>query len=51
MDIMSSLTHVISAAFLTVVIGGLMACGGGYKATPVGFELPEGGGTKRVRLD
>ncbi len=41
MGIMSSLKHVISSAFLIVVIGGLTACGGGYMATPVGFELPE----------
>jgi hypothetical protein len=38
---MSSLEHVISSAFLIAVIAGLPACGGGYKATPVGFELPE----------
>jgi hypothetical protein len=42
MGIMSSLRHVIFSGFLIVVIGGgLTACGGGYKATPVGFELPE----------
>lgn len=41
MGTMSSLKHFISTAFLIAVIGGLTACAGGYKAAPVGFELPE----------
>ena len=36
-----SLKHMISAAFLIAVVVGLAACAGRYKATPIGFELPE----------